>query len=241
MNVTFKTAGKIKIFTLIELLVVIAIIAILASMLLPALNRARDTAKGIKCISNLKQLGIAITNYADENSGYIFTYRRSSGSPTEWNHILRNEVKSDMLLNCPSSTVQRDAATTGSNYYTSTTKKVLCSYGWNYGGTYSATSRPWGAGMGYCLGTTDERGGCAKISNTAPDTIVMADGAVNGENYVATGSGNLAPETRHQAAANFLFIDGHAEKLLYAFYSNNSNPEVSKLWTRRRDTNGYSE
>lgn len=77
-------------FTLIELLVVIAIIAILAAILFPVFARAKETSKVTKCINNLKQIGVGITTYIDDNSGKFppaanfgtEAYNNANGQPT---------------------------------------------------------------------------------------------------------------------------------------------------------------
>ena len=93
-----KKTGQRGAFTLIELLVVIAIIGILASMLLPSLARAKEAARRISCVNNMRQLGLSGVMYAGDNSGF-FPERNITN---RWPERLRANYRDVKLLVCPS-------------------------------------------------------------------------------------------------------------------------------------------
>ncbi|HOY57508.1 MAG TPA: type II secretion system protein [Verrucomicrobiota bacterium] len=120
MNVRLHTAA----FTLIELLVVIAIIGVLASLLLPTLGKAQEAGRLTACLGNLRQIGIALQLYTQDNNNRLPEMRdrlfgtnavSSGGSQATIDVVLTNHLGSSQVLKCPSD-FRRVHEQTGSSY-----------------------------------------------------------------------------------------------------------------------------
>ena len=210
---------KIRIFTLIELLIVIAIIAILAGMLLPALNAAREKARAIKCAGNLKQYGMAIAMYAHTYQDYLLIQNPVNhktgtiGYIYQWGGYIQTELMPKMreadwkagrsINSCPSRNKNYGAALTGYeqeaiSYAHNTLALGSQAQGANPDATHKMSRLKQPA---FYVGFCDSEVWCIGSSG------VLAKGRWNGSkeyDYVSF---------RHGNRSNAVFIDGHAAPL----------------------------
>lgn len=191
-DVKMKKCQKQSSFTLIELLVVIAIIAILAAMLLPALNKAREKSKAVNCVSNLKQNALAIRQYANDwNDIFLST---DNTTVTFWSQILvKNKyLPNSKVLFCPSWGEDLSKSSVA-RYYT---------YGATYrptpGGTYNP-NHPYSVLLKLCRKPSKSFLLCDTYSSTDKKPY-----------FRALYSATPLPQLRHSKQCNFAFIDGHA-------------------------------
>jgi prepilin-type N-terminal cleavage/methylation domain-containing protein len=120
------SASRAKAFTLIELLVVIAIIAILASLLLPALGRAKQSALRIQCASDIRQLGLSLRMYVDDSEDRL----PPRDTAKRWPERLSVYFKDLKILRCPSDLLT-PATATNSTYLADAAPRSYIINGWN--------------------------------------------------------------------------------------------------------------
>jgi prepilin-type N-terminal cleavage/methylation domain-containing protein/prepilin-type processing-associated H-X9-DG protein len=178
-------------FTLIELLVVIAIIGILAGILLPVLSRARESARKTQCMSNVKQIGMGLIMYGNENSEAFPV--SGTNAMLSLNLLWPDYVSDPRTFNCPSDTFVTTATNAGITA-ADAFEKDECSYGYDYTHTQAddadvalAADRP-----------TNAANATTPTSNT------------NSPNHGGTTAAVATGDTAGRGQ-NVVYVDGHVE------------------------------
>jgi prepilin-type N-terminal cleavage/methylation domain-containing protein len=216
--------GTRKAFTLVELLVVIGIISVLISILLPALNKARESAIAVQCLSNQRQTMLAIRMYCDEQVGFnklitAYCWKKTGAGWGQVGHTLWTQrvitdghyLPSYAAARCPAWTQMRYAGETGSDY----DKDIWIAYGlrthvWFPG---SSGDKEYAARNGYTVtGPASEWPVGGDTVAIASSNTTLAPYPFQSQDLSGWGQGL---HLRHHHAANLFYADGHAGPVTY--------------------------
>jgi prepilin-type N-terminal cleavage/methylation domain-containing protein len=199
-------------FTLVELLVVLALIALLASLLLPSLSRAKDSARSAQCVTNLRQWGLAYRQYSDDNHDYL--PRRGQGvKPLD--QIDRADDWFNALPPYLKSPTYQELFTNGQRLVAGAHSVFICPAATDPGAIHFL---PYGMNMNLCpwgnSGLTDP----AKFSEViAPVYVVTLTDAPGPYSAVYPSNNPYTPVPRHNSRLNILFLTGNVKSFEGAY------------------------
>lgn len=209
-------------FTLIELLVVIAIISLLAAMLFAAFSRARENGRKTSCLSNMKQIQVAIMQYSDVNDETMpltfadFEPANNTWEPAKgekgWVEAIQPQIQNLQVFNCPS-----DSSTA-----TSSASTTQCDYAYNSALGFSAG----GARIPRIMADISNPASTILLLEAVPGDATNSAPAVRNKTGPMTGA-NAFTNTklaRHLGGSNLVFVDGHAK-----WYQAVSDTESDKI------------